>query len=120
MEFETRLSNASAAAAQCVNLLRWSLKRQALASFGEGINGVNLLRWSLKRFAPASPISNFQVCKFTPMEFETWGQHGAFCEGRRVNLLRWSSKPIRARGRIRFSAACKFTPMEFETAGELF
>ena len=75
---------------------------------------VNLLCWSLKLKPVADVIFFVQVCKFTPLEFETCESIATILSDFSVNLLRWSLKPLDpATGAV--SGECKFTPLEFET-----
>ena len=54
-----------------VNLLRWSLKRVKNEDKYEKEHGVNLLRWSLKPDQRGFVNIGDDMCKFTPLEFET-------------------------------------------------
>ena len=55
------------------------------------MNRINLLRWSLKhRIAFFATMQN--MCKSTPLEFETRPVGLIKSARRRVNLLRWSLK----------------------------
>ena len=54
----------------CVNLPRWGLKQDVLASTQAEMLGVNLPRWGLKLHYERRIYLVFG-CKFTPLGFET-------------------------------------------------
>ena len=77
----------------CVNLPRWGLKRQKKLKRIRINFSVNLPRWGLK-LGKSFDLSYFEdVCKFTPLGFETPFRLLARLTAIRVNLPRWGLKP---------------------------
>ena len=90
--FETRTRRYKFAARSRVNLPRWGLKRESYKEEFFKQLSVNLPRWGLKLNRSAS-ATNFLMCKFTPLGFET------------CSLAQTRKN----------TPTCKFTPLGFET-----
>ena len=71
LEFETPRALQIHSRSSSVNLLRWSLKLKYQNKQLDRADRVNLLRWSLKPILETNTNDYKDMCKFTPMEFET-------------------------------------------------
>ena len=76
-----------------VNLPRWGLKHASSALAPLRILCVNLPRWGLKLTLIRDLETYLDLCKFTPLGFETAGAKAVYA----------------------LAKSCKFTPLGFET-----